>query len=208
MFGSNSPRYSERASDQRVRLAHPESQIQLSNSVISYFASHQRQPLILPSSDRVVKRFDKLESRFLQPRRRSIHARPALARYCQRPATGPRRLILPASTSHPLRTAHLAIHAQRVRSRRVLIITNRAASFNPRQHNTIPDEHTSHFSSKPATTSARRIRRQPTHRAASTRRRRWGTRGVRIPHRARQYGPCRNRTYNLAIKSRLLCQLS
>src|SRR5262245_23819484 len=32
MFGSNSPSYPERARDPRVRLAHPDSQIQLSNS--------------------------------------------------------------------------------------------------------------------------------------------------------------------------------
>jgi len=36
MFGSNSSRYSERAPDHRVRLAHPDSQIQLSNSVGKY----------------------------------------------------------------------------------------------------------------------------------------------------------------------------
>jgi hypothetical protein len=36
MFGSNSPRRPERASDQRVRLAHPDSQIQLSNNVINF----------------------------------------------------------------------------------------------------------------------------------------------------------------------------
>ena len=36
MFGSNSPRRPERASDQRVRLAHPDSQIQLSNSVTNF----------------------------------------------------------------------------------------------------------------------------------------------------------------------------
>ena len=34
MFGLNSPSHPERARDRRVRLAHPDSQIQLSNSVI------------------------------------------------------------------------------------------------------------------------------------------------------------------------------
>src|SRR5206468_11368746 len=54
LFGSSSPRYPEQAPAQRARLAHPDSQIRLSNSSNAKLRRIQRQPRTIPHKTSVV----------------------------------------------------------------------------------------------------------------------------------------------------------
>jgi hypothetical protein len=107
MFGSNSPQYSERALDHRVRLAHPDSQIQLSNSFEIIRCRVERQPSIVTLLTNAVKPISNF---------RPVYFRP----------TGPRtKTPIPQGLVSP-RT-----------SRRVCIVTDSSIRRNPRQRNSI-----------------------------------------------------------------------
>ena len=107
MFGSNSPQYSERALDHRVRLAHPDSQIQLSNSFEIIRCRVERQPSIVTLLTNAVKP----RSNF-----RPVYFRP----------TGPR-------TKTPIPQGFVSPR----HSRRVCIVTDPNIGGNPQPCNSI-----------------------------------------------------------------------
>jgi hypothetical protein len=193
MFGSNSPQYSERALDHRVRLAHPDSQIQLSNSFEIIRCRVERQPSIVTLLTNAVKPISNF---------RPVYFRP----------TGPR-------TKTPIPQGFVSPR----HSRRVCIVTDSNIGRNPRLCNSIARHRavtsTDHPRSR-TTAHEGLFTGLPKHRfggqqaspspTASLYRNRWSkpTDLLLSEPSALHHGPCRNRTYNLAIKSRLLCQLS
>ena len=125
MFGMNSPPYSERARVHRVRLAHPDSQIQLSNSNINSSCRVARQPSIIRWNDLAVKPirvafFAVTES--AEPTRFSLGRRRCTALGVARARTARcQMVVLTCQTRH---------------SRRVLIVHGFRTAFNPRQPKT------------------------------------------------------------------------
>jgi hypothetical protein len=194
MFGSNSPQYSERALDHRVRLAHPDSQIQLSNSFEIIRCRVERQPSIVTLLTNAVKPISNF---------RPVYFRP----------TGPR-------TKTPIPQGFVSPR----HSRRVCIVTDPNIGGNPQPCNSIARQRAvtstdqqrprNHHSRGPPPTGSRSTHstadKRRFHPLLPTTRNRWSkpTDQPLSKPSALHHGPCRNRTYNLAIKSRLLCQLS
>ena len=168
MFGSNSPSHPERARDPRVRLAHPDSQIQLSNST-QKTRRIQRQPLTIPVLDRVVKWDPLTLSHQIHNTYDTLrkHSRSSPARH--------RPQQLPASLARSL-------HSNR---QKLLIQPSRRPQDPPKSPHTSTNLYRFRV--------AERLSPLLDH---------------GDPEPPPGNGPCRNRTYNLAIKSRLLCQLS
>lgn len=213
MFGSNSLRYPERAtgSTSSPRTSFPKFNYQ---KALAIFGVALRQPLIIPTVGRVVK---------------AIAAQIDRARYLTTPGNPPK----PPRESRPNRPAQ-----NHQRSGGALIITLRSVTRNPLKHNSLhatacfrkarhrtvrPDripQKKRDPAKPPGSLNVRRSVRRPTQRPLPTSgprsllRRRPAVpapRTRRCVYRSanpRLNGPCRNRTYNLAIKSRLLCQLS
>jgi hypothetical protein len=180
---------------QRVRLAHPDSQIQLSNSTFKLSRRIQRQPSTIPYCTHVVnpsiKTFRLTTDPFLSGRGA-------------------------ASPSQQLKFSHYAQP-----SRRVSIVSIFFAQWKPCAHlislraiRAIRENHSDPAALNRAATqpSTRHYTFNASHSIALH-----NSTPIPIvcpapsPHKRAQHdgnGPCRNRTYNLAIKSRLLCQLS
>jgi hypothetical protein len=168
MFGSNSPSHPERARDRRVRLAHPDSQIQLSNSN-SKTRRNQRQPLIIPVADHVVK-WDRI----------------TLSNQIHDTNDAPSGTISALVRTAPTPTSVSDTRAEVRNSNRQKLRTQPLLPTQPAVQTTKLNRSASH--ERPKTSHPSFEHGDPEPRPGN--------------------GPCRNRTYNLAIKSRLLCQLS
>ena len=189
MFGSNSPGCPERAADQRVRLAHPFFPNSIINQHLQALRRVQRQPLTVLSDHRIVKTSLRFLDDFLRGDRTKNTA-PKDQRDCP---------DQPRSRRHQL-------HQRRRPSRRVRIVPSSGSIRKPRHRNEI----TSHASTKPYSTLLAQPNHHPTkkpgiraYRAEPVQR----TSSITASQAITTNGPCRNRTYDLAIKSRLLCQL-
>ena len=210
MFGSNSPQYSEQALVHRVRLAHPDSQIQLSNSdfnsCVSYVALSDSLQLYLgltlPSSRNASLSFALSETP--SPAGSTSDGGGAYHYRARRAC----RVWVVVPTPLPPTLRH---------SRRVLIVHPFTGRFNPCDAQNAVDSNICSPRLLSASYKWPRSSLQPVSKAREPpcfkhNRRRTTHRMPKeirptLPS-ARHHGPCRNRTYNLAIKSRLLCQLS
>ena len=192
LFGSNSPGRPER--DRRSTSSPRTSVLPKLNcqSALTSLRRVQRQPLTVLSDHRSVKTSTRIHDVFLS-------RRPDLK--TQREHSAHSVEISPLSS--PPTTS-----SGRSNSRRVLIVPSSGADRKPlrtnnitsragtKPYSTLPTEPDHHPTKKPGT---RAYRAEPVQQTPSF---------PAPPHQPPSNGPCRNRTYNLAIKSRLLCQLS
>ena len=183
MFGSNSPGCPERAADQRVRLAHPFFPNSIVNQHIQLSRRTQRQPLTVLTTYCAVKTSTQIHDGFF----RGLSRTPA--RITQRQIGEPHSAI--AAPSPASSTVHF-----RGGSELYPVEAQTASLCPPTTYQVFPVRNRTaqhHAQQKPV----RLLTGPDRHCTTST---------SRTPTPAN--GPCRNRTYNLAIKSRLLCQLS
>ena len=190
MFGSNSPGCPERAADQRVRLAHPFFPNSIVNQHLQALRRVQRQPLIVLGDHRIVKTSLRLLDDFLSRRsdQKLSATTPARSSRSAHLASPPTASTAASFKAGPNCTQS-RLHPQASTPQRDNFCRPYETVLGVSRPTQPPPNKKARFTCLPGQT---------------------GTANVITCHTTSKLpnGPCRNRTYNLAIKSRLLCQLS
>ena len=191
MFGSNSPGCPERAADLRVRLAHPFFPNSIVNQHLQALRRVQRQPLTVLSDHRIVKTSLRFLDDFFTRRPDQKHSAKSPARLSRStPLASPPTASTAASFKAGPNCTQFRLYPQ---------------ASTPQRDNFLHQYETVLGASRP--TQPPPNKKSPVH--VLTGPNRYSERlQLPISPAILPNGPCRNRTYNLAIKSRLLCQLS